>query len=143
MKVLSWVLPAPSFGDGLSTGPTSLWIDNSEMAGVIEVVFIYTRADLEGTSNKITKRKRKEWKEEKLCGKDFTINKNPEMPAVVEVVFIYTRGDLEGTPNTITKGKNKKWKEKKLCGKDFTINKNNLEYVKTIDVKSIMPLYYP
>ena len=31
----------PSLGDGLSTGPMALWIDNSEMAAVVEVVFIY------------------------------------------------------------------------------------------------------
>ena len=39
--ILSWVLPSPSLGDGLNTGPTSLWIDNSEMAAVVEMVFIY------------------------------------------------------------------------------------------------------
>ena len=38
---LSWVLPSASLGDGSSTQPTALWIDNSEMAAVIEVLFIY------------------------------------------------------------------------------------------------------
>ena len=38
---MSWVLPSPLLGDGSSTGPTALWIDNSEMAAVVEVVFIY------------------------------------------------------------------------------------------------------
>ena len=38
---LSQVLPFPSLGDVLSTGPMALWIDNSEMATVVEVVFIY------------------------------------------------------------------------------------------------------
>ena len=38
---MSQVLPSPSLGDGLSTGPKALWIDNSEMAAVVEVVFIY------------------------------------------------------------------------------------------------------
>ena len=30
-----------SLGDGLSTGPTTLQIDNYEMAAVVKVVFIY------------------------------------------------------------------------------------------------------
>ena len=53
------LLPSPSLGDGSSTGPTALWIDNSEVAAVVEVVFIYTRADLEGTPNTNTKGGRK------------------------------------------------------------------------------------
>ena len=32
---LLWVLPSPSLGDGSSTGPMALWIDNSEMAAVV------------------------------------------------------------------------------------------------------------
>ena len=68
---LLWVLPSPLLEDGSNTGNTVLRIDNSEMAAVVEVVFIYTRADLEGTPNTITKGKRKEWKENKLCGKDY------------------------------------------------------------------------
>ena len=47
--LVSWVLPSPSLGDGLSTGPMALWIENSEMAAVVVVVFIYNGADLEGT----------------------------------------------------------------------------------------------
>ena len=39
---LSWVLPSPLLEDGLSTGPMALWIDNSEVAAVVEVVFIYS-----------------------------------------------------------------------------------------------------
>ena len=35
------VLPSPLLGDGSSTGPMALWIDNSEMAAVVEDVFIY------------------------------------------------------------------------------------------------------
>ena len=31
---LSWVLPSPSLGDGSSTGPMALCINNSEMAAV-------------------------------------------------------------------------------------------------------------
>ena len=50
-QFLSQVLPSPSLGDGLSIRPMALWIDNSEMAAVVEVVFIYTRADFEGTPN--------------------------------------------------------------------------------------------
>ena len=38
---LLWVLPSPSLGDDSSTGLTILWIDNSVMAAVVEVVFIY------------------------------------------------------------------------------------------------------
>ena len=38
---LLWVLTSPSLGDGSSTGPMALWIDNSEMAAFVEVVFIY------------------------------------------------------------------------------------------------------
>ena len=41
---LSEVLPFPSLGDGLSTGPTALWIENSDMAADVVVVFIYKRA---------------------------------------------------------------------------------------------------
>ena len=55
-------LPSPSLGDGSSTGPMALWIDNSEKTAVAEVVPIYTRADLEGTPNTNTKGK-KEGKE--------------------------------------------------------------------------------
>ena len=44
---LSQVLPSPLLGDGLSTGPMALWIENSEVAAVVVVVFIYTRADLD------------------------------------------------------------------------------------------------
>ena len=55
---LSQVLPSPSLGDGSSTGSMALWMDNSEMAAVVEVVFIYTRADLEETPNTITKGKK-------------------------------------------------------------------------------------
>ena len=40
-KPMSWVLPSPSLGDASSTGPTTLWTDNSEMAAVVEVVFIH------------------------------------------------------------------------------------------------------
>ena len=41
---LSWVLPSPLLGDGLSTEPMALWIENSEMAAVVVVVFIYKGA---------------------------------------------------------------------------------------------------
>ena len=44
-------LTSPSLGDGLSTGPTALWIENSDMAVVVVVVFIYNGADLEGTQS--------------------------------------------------------------------------------------------
>ena len=46
---MSRVLPSPSLGDGSSTGPTALWIENSEMSAVVVVVCIYNGADLEGT----------------------------------------------------------------------------------------------
>ena len=59
-------LPSPSLGDGLSTGPMALWIENSEVEAVVVVIYIYTRADLEGTPNTNTKGK----------GKESTINKN-------------------------------------------------------------------
>ena len=42
LMIMSQVLPSPLLGEGLSTGPTDLWIDNSVMAAVAEVVFIYT-----------------------------------------------------------------------------------------------------
>ena len=48
---MSWVLPSSSLGDGLSTRPMALWIENSEVAAVVEVVFIYMRADFKGTPN--------------------------------------------------------------------------------------------
>ena len=38
---LSQVLPSPWLEDGWSTGHTALWTDNSEMAAVVEAVFIY------------------------------------------------------------------------------------------------------
>ena len=38
---MSRVLPYPSLGDGSSTWPTVLWIDNSDVAAVVEDVFIY------------------------------------------------------------------------------------------------------
>ena len=41
-EIMSWVLPSPSLGDGLSTGPMTLWIENSEMAAVVVVVFFFT-----------------------------------------------------------------------------------------------------
>ena len=56
-------LPSPLLGDDLSTRPMVLWIDNLKMAAVVEVVFIYTRVDLEGTPNTNTKGKGKEGKE--------------------------------------------------------------------------------
>ena len=59
-------LPSPLLGDGSITGPTALWIDKSEMTAVVEVVFIYTRGDLEGTPNANTKGKRKEGRERTL-----------------------------------------------------------------------------
>ena len=37
-----------------------LWIENSEVEAVVVVTYIYTRADLEGTSNTNTKGKREE-----------------------------------------------------------------------------------
>ena len=40
-KFLLWVLISPLLGDGLSTGHMALWIDNSEMAAIVEMVFIY------------------------------------------------------------------------------------------------------
>ena len=40
---LSCVLPSPSLGDGSITGPMVLWIDNSEMPGIVEVVLIYNK----------------------------------------------------------------------------------------------------
>ena len=57
-------LPSPSLGDDWSTGPMVLSIVNSEMAAVVEVVFIYTRADLEGTPN-MNKKAKKEGREGK------------------------------------------------------------------------------
>ena len=50
---MSPVVPSPSLGDGSSTGPTALWIENSEVAVVVVVVFIYSAADLEGTPSTI------------------------------------------------------------------------------------------
>ena len=38
---LPQVLPSPSLGHGSSTGPMALWIDNSEMAAIVEMMFIY------------------------------------------------------------------------------------------------------
>ena len=52
-------LPSPLLGDGLSTGPMALLIENSEVAAIVVVMFIYTRADLEGTPNTNTKGKRR------------------------------------------------------------------------------------
>ena len=63
---MSKVFRFPPLEDGSSTGPMALWIDNSEMAAVVEVIFIYTRADLEGTPNTNTKGKKVEGKERKL-----------------------------------------------------------------------------
>ena len=40
MNFVLQVLPSPTLGDGLSTWPMALWIDNSEMAAIVEVVFI-------------------------------------------------------------------------------------------------------
>ena len=53
------LLPSPSRGDGSSTGPMALWIDNSEKTAVAEVVLIYTRADLEGLQIQTQREKRK------------------------------------------------------------------------------------
>ena len=39
----------------------ALWIDNSEMAAVVEVVFINARAHLEGNPHTNTKGKRTLW----------------------------------------------------------------------------------
>ena len=50
-------LPSPLLGDGSSIGPMALWIEKSEVAAVVVVIFIYTTADLEGTSNTNTKGK--------------------------------------------------------------------------------------
>ena len=48
---VSRVLLSPSLADGSSTGPTALWIENSLLAVVVVVIFIYTRTDLEGNPN--------------------------------------------------------------------------------------------
>ena len=36
-------LPSLLLRDGSSTGPTVLWKDNSEMAAIVEMVFIYNK----------------------------------------------------------------------------------------------------
>ena len=33
----------PSLGDGLSTGPSALWMENSEIAAVVVVVCLFTK----------------------------------------------------------------------------------------------------
>ena len=57
-QFLSKVFTSSLAGRWLEHGPMALWIDNSEMAAVIEVVFIYTRVDLEGIPNTNTKGKK-------------------------------------------------------------------------------------
>ena len=55
-----WFLPSPLLGDGSSTGPMALQIENSEVTTVVVVIFIYTRAHLEGIPNTNTKGKKKD-----------------------------------------------------------------------------------
>ena len=57
-------LPSPSLGGDLSTGPTALWIDNSEMAGVVEVVLFTQEQIWRGLQIK-TQREKKEGREGK------------------------------------------------------------------------------
>ena len=71
---MSRVLLSSSLGDGLSTWPTALWIEISEMAAVRVVVFIYIGADLEGTPK--YKGEYKGWGEKKEWKKDSTTNKD-------------------------------------------------------------------
>ena len=55
-----WFLPSPSLGDGLSTGPIALWIDNYEMAAVVKVVFIYNEYIWQKSTDELQTRIRKD-----------------------------------------------------------------------------------
>ena len=78
---LSWVLPSPSLGDSSSTGPTALWINNSEMAAVVLYkCYLFTMDVAVGKSTTelhttMGREVQTSIKKERVM-KDFTINKN-------------------------------------------------------------------
>ena len=67
---LLWVLPFPWLGDGSSTGPTALWIDNSEIGAVVKDVFIYNEYIWGKSTDELQTRIRQEGR------KDSTISNN-------------------------------------------------------------------
>ena len=72
-QFLLWVLPSTSLGGDFSTGPMALWIDNSEMAAVVEVVFIYNEHIWRELHRWAAARGRIQTR--RVKGKDSTINK--------------------------------------------------------------------